>query len=95
MASKKNVFIVNSLAGNGVKGKGWPRIQAEARNRLGPFTTHLTTKPGDATRITETILREGAELAVCVGGEGTLNEVDGCCILSGAQLMKNYSMIGV
>jgi YegS/Rv2252/BmrU family lipid kinase len=46
-----------------------------ARDRLGYFTSYLTTKPGDATRITMMSLIEGAELIICVGGDGTLNEV--------------------
>ncbi|HBH87995.1 MAG TPA: hypothetical protein DDY17_10415 [Syntrophaceae bacterium] len=75
LASKKIVFVVNPRAGNCATEKEWPRIQVEARNRLGSFTTHLTTKPGDATRITRMCLGEGADLVVCVGGDGTLNEV--------------------
>lgn len=75
LASKKIVFVVNPCSGNGATGREWPRIQADARNRLGSFTTHMTTKPGDATRITKMNLNEGAELIVCVGGDGTLNEV--------------------
>lgn len=74
-SSKKHVFVVNPRSGNGATGREWPRIQAEARKRLGSFTTCMTTKPGDATQITRTCLSEGAELIVCVGGDGTLNEV--------------------
>jgi len=75
LASKRIVFIVNPHAGNDSTGSQWPRIQAMARDRLGYFTSYLTTKPGDATRITMTSLIEGAELIICVGGDGTLNEV--------------------
>ena len=75
MASKRIVFIVNPHAGNGSTGRRWPRIQAMARDRLGYFTSHLTARPGDAARIARTKLVEGAELIVCVGGDGTLNEV--------------------
>jgi len=46
-----------------------------ARDRLGCFASYLTTKPGDAARITRMKLAHGAELIVCVGGDGTLNEV--------------------
>jgi diacylglycerol kinase (ATP) len=75
LASKRIVFIVNPHAGNDSTGRQWPRIQAMARDRLGYFTSYLTTKPGDATRITMMSLIEGAELIICVGGDGTLNEV--------------------
>ena len=46
-----------------------------ARERLGYFTSYLTAKPGDAARIARMKLMEGADLIICVGGDGTLNEV--------------------
>jgi diacylglycerol kinase (ATP) len=75
LASKRIVFIVNPHAGNGSTGRRWPRIQAMAHDRLGYFTSYLTARAGDAARIARTELMEGAELIVCVGGDGTLNEV--------------------
>lgn len=69
------VFIVNPHSGNGSTGRDWPKIKELAHKRLGTFITHMTEGPGDATRITRTSLHEGAELIVCVGGDGTLNEV--------------------
>ena len=50
-------------------------MESLARDRLGSFPVFLTTGPGDATRIARQQLRRGAELIVCVGGDGTLNEV--------------------
>jgi YegS/Rv2252/BmrU family lipid kinase len=72
---KKVVFIVNPHSGNGATGREWPQIQAMARDRLGSFTSYLTAKSGDATQITRANLAEGTEVIVCVGGDGTLNEV--------------------
>ena len=46
-----------------------------ARDRLGYFTSYLTTKQGDAATIARMRLVEGTEVIVCVGGDGTLNEV--------------------
>jgi YegS/Rv2252/BmrU family lipid kinase len=46
-----------------------------ARDRLGYFTSYLTARPGDAATIARMKLVEGAEVIVCVGGDGTLNEV--------------------
>jgi YegS/Rv2252/BmrU family lipid kinase len=46
-----------------------------ARDRLGYFTSYLTAKPGDAATIARMKIVEGAEVIVCVGGDGTLNEV--------------------
>jgi diacylglycerol kinase (ATP) len=75
MASRKIAFIVNPHAAMGSTGTQWPRIKIIARDRLGPFQAALTTGPGDGTRLTRAALRQGAEVVVCVGGDGTLNEV--------------------
>ena len=75
MASKKIVFIVNPNSGNGATGREWSRIFAMATAKLGTFTTVMTSGPGDATHITRAHLLDGADVIVCVGGDGTLNEV--------------------
>ena len=75
MASKKIAFIVNPNAAMGSTGKQWPKIRSFARDRLGPFEAHLTTSPGDAIGLTRQALLDGAEQIVCVGGDGTFNEV--------------------
>ncbi len=75
MASKKIVFIVNPHSGNGSTGRKWADIHAAAESRLGTFTSCMTSGPGDATRIARSHLLDGAEVIVCVGGDGTLNEV--------------------
>ncbi|MFO8165818.1 MAG: diacylglycerol/lipid kinase family protein [Thermodesulfobacteriota bacterium] len=75
MAAKKIDFIVNPNAAMGSAGKEWPQIERMARDRLGPFQAHLTTGPGDATILTRNALQKGTELVVCVGGDGTLNEI--------------------
>ena len=75
MTSRKIAFIVNPSAAMGSTGREWPQIKALARDRLGPFQALLTTGPGDAIRLTRLVLLEGVDLVVCVGGDGTLNEV--------------------
>jgi YegS/Rv2252/BmrU family lipid kinase len=72
---EKIAFIVNPNAAKGSTGKEWPHIKAVAENRLGPFQSYVTAKPAEATRFARTALRGGTELVVCVGGDGTLNEV--------------------
>ena len=59
----------------GSTGREWPQIEKMARDRLGTFTAHLTTGPEDATLLTRNALHKGADLVICVGGDGTLNEV--------------------
>jgi diacylglycerol kinase (ATP) len=75
VASTKIAFIVNPHAAAGSAGKSWPHIEALARDRLGAFQVFFSTGPGDATRLTREALSQGAETIVCVGGDGTLNEV--------------------
>lgn len=75
MARKKFAFIVNPNAAMGSIGREWPRIQGMAKHRLVDFQTFLTTGPGDATTLTRLALQQGTEVVVCVGGDGTLNEV--------------------
>ena len=75
MGPPRTVFVVNPHAGNGSTGKAWPRIEARAAEFVGPFAACMTGGPEDATRITREHLRAGADRIVCVGGDGTLNEV--------------------
>ena len=71
----KSVFIVNPNAGNGSTGLNWPHIRALAENRLSPFKSYITTGPGDAGRFAREAIASGVDQVVCVGGDGTLNEV--------------------
>ena len=51
------------------------RNACEPKDRIGPFEFHFTTCRGDATRLARLSLLEGVERVVCVGGDGTLNEI--------------------
>ncbi|NQU15813.1 MAG: diacylglycerol kinase family lipid kinase [Desulfobacteraceae bacterium] len=75
MADKRITFVVNPNSANGLTGKEWPHIRAKAKDRLGPFESQITVGPGDATRLARQAVRAGAEIVVCVGGDGTLNEI--------------------
>jgi YegS/Rv2252/BmrU family lipid kinase len=75
VAGRKTIFVVNPHAGNGSTGREWSSIHAKAMELLGDFYTAFTSGSGDATTIVKRALREGTELIVCVGGDGTLNEV--------------------
>jgi len=72
---KKVVFIVNPSSARGSTGREWPGIEAMATDRLGTFQSYLTAGQGEATVLTRKALLDGAETVVCVGGDGTLNEV--------------------
>ena len=71
----QTAFIINPYAGKGSVGKKWSSIESFARSQLGQFKTYITTGPGDATRFVIEAVQDGAGLLVCVGGDGTLNEI--------------------
>ena len=71
----KTAFIVNPHAGNGSTGSTWPFIEALAKDRLGPLATYMTREPGDAVIFAKNAVAEKTRRLVCVGGDGTLNEV--------------------
>jgi diacylglycerol kinase (ATP) len=89
----KIVFVVNPESRAGATRKRWPRIREMAQERLGPIESCLTTAPGDATDITRRCLGEGAGLIVCVGGDGTLNEVVNG-LMQGDDLMRHRTPLG-
>lgn len=73
--SSHHFFIVNPHAGRGSVERQWPHILERARQCLGPIRFRLTEGPGDAVLFTREALLGGADVIVCVGGDGTLNEV--------------------
>ena len=75
MVLSKIAFIVNPHSGNGSTGSNWSYIESVAKDRLGHFETYTTQKSGDAVMFAENAVAKNIELLVCVGGDGTLNEV--------------------
>ena len=71
----RTAFIVNPHAGNGSAGSKWPKIRALAKDRLGSFKSYITENAGDAKQFTKKAITDGVRRVVCVGGDGTLNEV--------------------
>ncbi len=75
LGREKIVFIVNPRAGNGLAGEKWPFIRDRALQRLTSFQAFFTSGPGNATHLTRQHLQQGAGTIICVGGDGTFNEV--------------------
>lgn len=67
--------IVNPLSGGGRTGARWPAV-ARRLSELGlACEPRFTTRPGEGAALAAAALREGFELIVAVGGDGTVHEV--------------------
>jgi len=69
------VAIVNPQSEAGKTAKAWPDILARLEARIGPLESRLTQARGHATALAREALAQGADWLICVGGDGTLNEV--------------------
>ncbi len=69
------LFIINPKAGNGAAGRRITEIETLARRFFTEHRTLVTDGPGRATEYAGQALKEGVGQVVCVGGDGTLNEV--------------------
>ena len=75
MQPEKIAVVVNPVSANGKTGKRWPQVE-EAFKKAGVAIDFTFTKaPGHATEITKKYLKEGYNLIISVGGDGTANEV--------------------
>lgn len=75
MAQAKTAFIINPMAGNGSAGRSWPALAPYARKRLGAFYAFATKRPGETFSFSRRATEAGAERLICMGGDGTLNEM--------------------
>jgi diacylglycerol kinase (ATP) len=67
--------IINPAAGSGRAGRRWPAFEAEISRHGYDIKPNFTEGPGDATRIARQLAHDGARTIVCVGGDGTANEI--------------------
>lgn len=75
--------VLNPRAGHGSAGKTWKRLACRMTVCFGDLPVHVSQGPGDACRAAGQALRNGARSLICIGGDGTLNEViNAVCSLS-------------
>jgi diacylglycerol kinase (ATP) len=78
------VFLVNPASSSGSTGKRWPEL-AHRATQLGLHgETLFSERPGHLIELAEQAARDGAELVVAVGGDGTLNETVNGLMRAGA-----------
>jgi diacylglycerol kinase (ATP) len=76
---------VNPASGNGGTGKRWPELAHRAAQLGLEGTTLFSERPGQLIELAEQAARDGAELIVSVGGDGTLNEVVNGLVRAGTE----------
>jgi YegS/Rv2252/BmrU family lipid kinase len=69
------VFLVNPASSNGATGRRWPELAHRAATLGLGGETLFSERPGHLIELAERVARDGAELVVAAGGDGTLNEV--------------------
>jgi YegS/Rv2252/BmrU family lipid kinase len=67
--------IVNPFSARGQTEKRWETIKHALRSHFREFKYIFTEKPRQATDIARDLLKQGFDLLIGVGGDGTLNEI--------------------
>ncbi|MFH1646322.1 MAG: diacylglycerol kinase family protein [Chloroflexota bacterium] len=75
MSSTYAKVIVNPAAGAGRTGREWPRIKDLFKGSGLRFEHDLTEAPGHAIELATAAARNGYDMVISVGGDGTINEV--------------------
>jgi YegS/Rv2252/BmrU family lipid kinase len=74
-AALRPYAVVNPRAALGNTRRLWPALYRDLARSLGRFPWDWTEKPLHASTLVRASLREGCNLIISVGGDGTLNEV--------------------
>lgn len=67
--------IVNPFSARGQTERRWETIKEAIRSHFREFKYIFTEKPRQATEIARELLKQGYDLLIGVGGDGTLNEI--------------------
>ena len=73
--TSQTLFIINPRAGNGAVARKMAEIKMMARKFFTDHQMLITTGPGKATEYARQALEAGILQVICIGGDGTLNEV--------------------
>jgi len=71
----KAQVIVNPESNKGQTAKRWKHIKEALKSFIKEFKYEFTERPLQATEISRVAIKEGTELVVGVGGDGTMNEI--------------------
>jgi YegS/Rv2252/BmrU family lipid kinase len=73
--NQKWFVIVNPNAGNGKGKKDWKQISSDLIKHGLSFSEQFTEKKGHAIKLSQEAINSGYRNILCVGGDGTLNEI--------------------
>ncbi|MCR4396202.1 MAG: hypothetical protein NUW07_05665, partial [Candidatus Saccharicenans sp.] len=71
----KTRVIVNPASNQGRTRQRWLEIKESLKSFFKEFKYDFTEKPSQATELARQALKEGTELLIGVGGDGTVNEI--------------------
>jgi diacylglycerol kinase (ATP) len=71
----KTHVIVNPESNRGRTRKRWGEIRDALKKFIREYKYEFTEKPFQATDITRQVIKDGTELVIGVGGDGTMNEI--------------------
>ena len=71
----KTKVIVNPESNRGRTRKRWGEIREGLKSFIREFKFEFTEKPSHATDIAREAIKDGADLVIGVGGDGTMNEI--------------------
>jgi diacylglycerol kinase (ATP) len=86
--------IFNPVAGAGRAGRVWREFETELERQIGTFDLRRTSGPDEGSAIAEAMARDGYELIVAAGGDGTISDVaDG--ILRSSDVVMARPALGI
>ena len=71
----KTQVIINPESAKGETRKRWAHIREGIRHVIHEFKFEFTEKPLQAIEMTRAAIKDGTELVIGVGGDGTMNEI--------------------
>lgn len=74
MPKKKLVFIINPISGNQNKSAILKQIEKRIPDYVSEYEIFYTEGPSHATDLARTAVKEGKDIVIAIGGDGTVNE---------------------